>query len=343
MGFEREERLAILRSAAATFVEVAIRTATTEYPHFPYFIATGPGSYRLHRQLHPAFFGSFDWHSCVEMHLVAVRLMRLFPNETAHSSARATLSELLTTEHLQRELEFFQTPANRSLERPYGWGWLMMLAAELEEWDDPDAVLWASAVSPLAEHLMESLVAWLPKLTFPQRTGVHPNTAFSLVNALHYARRHEARTWAAIIREQTMRFFADDVDYPFQYEPSGSDFLSGGLCEAVLMLEVLERDEFNAWIARFVPRGLAQLGNTLTPVTVSDSSDGQLAHLHGLNLSRAWAMVRLAEHYNIDSPERRNLLELARRHSDVSLPAVSGSDYMVEHWLAVYAMLLLTA
>ncbi len=343
MGFEREDRLAILRTEATSYVEVAIRTATTEYPHFPYFIATGPESYRLHREFHPAFFGSFDWHSCVEMHLVAVRLMRLFPDETAQTSARAALSELLTADHLQQELEFFRSPANTSLERPYGWGWLMMLAAELEEWDDPDAIAWSRAVEPLAQHLMDSLIHWLPKLTYPQRTGVHPNTAFSLINALHYARCHEERGWTAIIRYQALRFFADDVDYPFQYEPSGSDFLSAGLCEAVLMHDVLDPDSFDAWIGRFVPGGLSQLGDVLTPVTVSDPSDGQLAHLHGLNLSRAWAFVRLAEHCNSGSEERGNLLELARRHAEVSLPAVSGSDYMVEHWLAVYAMLLLTA
>ncbi|MGE3796938.1 MAG: DUF2891 domain-containing protein [Thermomicrobiales bacterium] len=343
MTFEREERLSLLKSHAASFVDVAIRTATTEYPHFPYFIATGPESYRTHRDYHPAFYGSFDWHSCVEMHFVAIRLLRMFPEETAMSKARETLNSLLTTEHLHRELAFFRTPANRSLERPYGWGWLMLLAAELEQWDDPDAANWLEAVSPLAIHFMEALLHWLPRLTYPQRTGVHPNTAFSLVNALSLARRHPDTSSEEAIISHAMRLFKDDADYPFRYEPSGADFLSPGLCEAVLMMECLQPEEFDRWFARFTPGGMESLTGSVVPVHVSDPSDGQIAHLHGLNLSRAWALVRLAERTTPHAPERVRLLELARSHVDVSLSAVYGSDYMVEHWLAVYALILLSA
>lgn len=343
MSFERHDRLTILRSVASDYVNVAMESATREYPHFPYFIATEPESYRRHRDYHPAFYGSFDWHSCVEMHLVAVRLLRLFPDETRSTTARETLSELLTVPNLQREMAFFATPANKSLERPYGWGWLVLLAAELETWDDPDAAQWREAVSPFAWQLMDALTDWLPKLTYPQRLGMHANTAFSLINALAYARLHPERDWERTINGAAHRLYVADVDYPLHYEPSGADFLSAGLCEAVLMLECMEPHVFRPWFRQFLPRLMNTSPPALTPAIVSDSTDGQIAHLHGLNLSRAWALIRLAEGIDLPSRDRSHLLSMAHQHALASLDAVTGSHYMVEHWLAVYATILLSA
>jgi hypothetical protein len=343
MHFDNQQRIDLLRDQAASYLDVALESATKEYPHFPYFIAAGPDSYRLHRELHPAFYGSFDWHSCVEMHWVAVRLMRLHPERVPLDRAKAVLGELLTPENLAAEAEFFSAPHNKSLERPYGWGWLLQLAAELEQWDDPEGRQWSRAVEPLARLLIEKLVEWLPGLTYPQRTGVHPNTAFSLINALVYARRHPESCWNDAIEQATRRFFLADTDYPAHYEPSGADFLSPGLCEAVLMALVLEQSEFERWLDGFLPRlADGSPASLFTPAIISDPTDGQIAHLHGLNLSRAWAFAHLAAQLPPGDPRAAPMLDAIQRHAAASLPAVTGSDYMVEHWLAAYAVLLLS-
>ena len=341
--FGREERAAILRERAAEYVGVALENMVREYPHMPYFIATGPASYRSHRELHPAFFGSFDWHSCVEMHWVVVRLLRLFPGLEGESDARATLDALLTPGNLRAEASFFADPNHRSLERPYGWGWLLTLYAELATWDDPDGRRWAAAVEPLARLLTEMLEAWIPLLTYPQRIGMHANTAFGLSRAWESAGLLRPALREAI-REAALRWFGGDADYPAHYEPSGADFLSAALCEAELMATVLPAEAFGAWLGRFLP-GLAaaEPAALFTPAFVSDETDGQIAHLHGLNLSRAWAFLRLAGTMGEDDARLPALRAAVKRHAEASLGAVAGSDYMVEHWLAAYATLLLSA
>lgn len=344
MSWNSSDRRLLLRQNAEAYLDVALDTAVREYPHFPLFIASTAESYRTHRQLHPAFFGSFDWHSCVEMHWVAIRLLQEFPDLPNAQRARAQLHELLTPENIGAEIAFFSDPVHKSLERPYGWTWLTRLAADLEHWDDPDGRQWSITVAPLAELLMDKLVAWLPLLRFPQRAGNHPNTAFSLSNALVYARRHPDREWTAIIIETVHRLFAGDTDYPAHYEPSGADFLSPALCEAQLMAQVFAPGEFLPWFAAFLPHLTeGQPESLFTPAEILDPTDGQLAHLHGLNLSRAWALVRLAEELPEHDARRALMLEAARQHAQQSLPAVTGSDYMIEHWLAAYAVLLLCA
>jgi Protein of unknown function (DUF2891) len=346
MAFDTRQRRSILRERAAEYVRVALVNVTREYPHMPYFVAGGPDDYRTHRQLHPAFYGCFDWHSCVEMEWAVVRLLRYFPAAVPDGEARTTFDALLTPAHLAREVEFFSNPRHRSLERPYGWGWLLTLQHELLTWNDPSAARWAAAVEPLARLLSTRLVDWLPALTYPHRTGVHPNTAFSLSRCLDYATLRAADGDAnllAAIRAAAARWFASDVDYPAHYEPSGADFLSPALCEAELMSRILEPPTFSAWLDHFLP-GLAsgRPRALFTPAIVADAADGQGAHLHGLNLSRAWAFVLLAARLAPDDPRGATLLAAAERHADVSLPHVAGSDYMVEHWLAAYATLLLS-
>jgi hypothetical protein len=346
MAFGPEERLAILRKRAAEYVDVSLTNIVREYPVMPIFIATGPGPYPTHRETHPAFFGCFDWHSCVELHWVTVRLLKLFPGQVPGERARATLSELLTPENLTAEVRFFSNPSQRSIERPYGWGWLLTLQHELATWDDPDGRRWADAVAPLADLLGENLIGWLPKLTYPVRTGVHPNTAFALSRSFDYATllaERGDRRLLDTITENVRRWFLDDSDYPVRYEPSGSDFLSAGLCEAELVSLVLDRGEFGSWLTAFLP-GLAdsEPQSLFTPAEVSDPTDGHIAHLHGLNLSRAWAFTRLAERLPEGDPRIAPMLEAADRHATASLSQVAGSDYMVEHWLAAYATLLLS-
>jgi hypothetical protein len=346
MPFDRQHRAAILRERAAEYVQVALVNITREYPHMPYFIATGPEDYRTHRELHPAFYGCFDWHSCVEMHWVIVRLLRRFPDVDPAAEARATLGELLTAEHVAIEARFFADPNHRTLERPYGWGWLLTLAHELATWDDPDGRRWASALEPLADLLTNHLVGWLPALTYPQRTGVHPNTAFGLSRSYDHATLRAEQgddALLAAIQAAAARWFAGDVDYPAHYEPCGADFLSAALSEAELMARILPPAEFPSWLERFLP-GLAQdqPAALFTPATVSDTTDGQIAHLHGLNLSRAWAFTALAERLPAADARIAPLLAAAERHAEASLPQVAGSDYSVEHWLAAYATLLLS-
>ncbi len=350
MTLDQQQRTSILRERAAGYVRVALDNVTREYPHMPYFVATDPGPYPMHRELHPAFYGSFDWHSCVEMHWAIVRLLRRFPEAVPvglTAEARNTLGELLTEVNIAAEVRFFEDPNHRSLERPYGWGWLLTLHRELATWDDPDARRWARALEPLADLLTTNLLGWLPRMTYPQRVGVHPNTAFGLSRSYGHAERRAARGDGALleaIQEAAVRWFADDEDYPARYEPSGADFLSAALSEAELMSRVLGPDGFPGWLGRFLP-GLAEgrPGELFRPAEVSDPTDGQIAHLHGLNLSRAWAFVALAARLPASDARIAPMLAAAERHAEASLPYVAGSDYMVEHWLAAYATLLLSS
>ncbi|HET8524424.1 MAG TPA: DUF2891 domain-containing protein, partial [Thermomicrobiales bacterium] len=253
---------------------------------------------------------------------------------------------LLTPEHIATEVAFFSDPNHRSIERPYGWGWLLTLQEELLDWDDPDAARWADALQPLADLLAGNLAAWLPKLTYPQRTGVHPNTAFALSRSYSFAQRQADQGDGHLlhaIKTAARRWFLDDVDYPAQYEPSGVDFLSPALTEAELMSHMLAWDEFSQWIDRFLP-GIAeeQPSPLFQPAVVSDVTDGQIAHLHGLNLSRAWAFTAIVARLPSGDGRIKPLLAAAERHMQASLPAVAGQGYMAEHWLAAYATLLLS-
>lgn len=340
--FDQNARLDLLRHTANAYISTAVSNATQEYPHMAWIVASGPESYRTHRELHPAFYGSFDWHSCVEMHWTIVRLLRLFPRPGREDRARQTLGELLTPGNIAQEVEFFHHPLHRSFERPYGWGWLLTLWHEMELWDDPDGCYWASTIAPLAEVIMDHLGDWLPKMTYPQRIGMHSNTAFGLSLAWNAVERHRPEL-LEIIRSSAMRWFAEDRAYPAHYEPSGADFLSAGLCEAELMSRVLSRESFPAWLKGFLPElAHSQPAQLFTPAIVSDGSDGQIAHLHGLNLSRAWAFIRLAQSLPAGDARIGPLISAARNHANTSIGQVLDSNYMVEHWLAAYATLLLS-
>ena len=345
MPFDQSRRLALLRENADAYIDVALNNIVREYPVMPIFIASGPGPYPTHREAHPAFFGCFDWHSCVELHWVIVRLLKLFPGLVDDADARATLSELLTADNIAAELTFFADENHRAIERPYGIGWFLTLQHELATWDDPDGRRWANALGALAHHFVENVLGWLPRLTYPVRVGFHPNTAFALSRSFDYATHLAALgddRLLEMIRLRAIEWFADDVDYPAHYEPSGSDFLSAGLCEAELMSLLLPPDDFSAWLDRFLPDlAIGMPIRLFAPADVSDSSDGHIAHLHGLNLSRSWAFTRLASRLRASDRRIEPMLLAAERHAEAALPMVTGSNYMVEHWLAAYATLLL--
>jgi len=328
-----------LRAAAAELAGTALRTVRAEYPYDLRVLYRGPGEApHRPRDRHPAFYGSFDWHSAVEMHWVLLRLLRCFPEEIPADDVRAVLDEHLTPTNIAVETTYYA--AHPGAQRPYGWGWALTLHEEAASWDG--AARWAAALRPLADHFLGALAAWLPAAPYPVRHGVHPNSAFGLIRALPAARRRSADGDDRLLREISLaaeRWFGADVDAPVHVEPSGADFLSPVLTEAVLMGEVLAPDRFEAWLAAFLP-GLGD-GPLFEPAVVADASDGQTAHLHGLNLSRAWAMRRLAAALPDGDPRAPMLRDTVRRHAEPELGQVSGSDYMVEHWLAAYALLYL--
>ena len=263
------------------------------------------------------------------MHWVLARLLRVAPAQVPAAEIRAVLDEHWTPPAIAAEVAF--AASSPGWERPYGWAWALTLHEELASWaddGDADACRWTTALQPLADHFLGAYTRWLPAATYPVRYGLHPNSAFGLLMALPAARRAGAD---ALLTDAAHRWFGADTVAPVRWEPSGSDFLSPALVEAVLMTAVLP--DPGPWLAGFLPDGVA-----LTPVVVGDVADGQTAHLHGLNLSRAWCLRRLADARPAD---RASLLAAAAEHAAVAFPHVSGSDYVVEHWLAAYALLYL--
>jgi hypothetical protein len=335
-----------LSAEAAGYARQALENIGREFPAYVIVLMNGPGDIpQRPRDRTPVFFGSLDWHSCVEMHWVLVRLLKVAGDAVPSAVIRATLDAQFTPEGLAAEAEFMATSGTS--ERPYGWGWALTLAHELATWDDPDARRWTAAMRPLAAVLTGNFLRWLPKATYPVRSGLHANSAFGLSRALPYARLRANGgdpDLAAAIEHAAQRWFASDADYPGGWEPSGNEFLSPALAEAELMACLRPREEFAGWLQGFLP-GLAagEPASLFTPAIVSDSSDGQIAHLHGLNLSRAWCWRRLAATLPPGDPRIPLCRASAQRHAEASLPHVTTDDYMVTHWLAAYAVLLLTA
>jgi hypothetical protein len=328
-----------LRPELPGYAAVALANIAREFPYGMYVETHAPGDFpHRPRDRYPVFYGSYDWHSCVEMFWLLVRLLKTAPDDVPAADIRNALDARLTAEGLRAEAERVVGTAGQ---RPYGWGWALNLVYELETWDDPDARRWAASARPLALAIERNFLDWLPKATYPLRTGVHNNTSFGLSRALPYAARRLDGTLGEALRAAATRWYLADEDYPGAWEPSGNDFLSAALCEAELMSRLMPAEEFPGWLTRFLP-GLADGAPRalFTPATVSDSSDGYIAHLRGLNLSRAWCWRRLAETLPADDPRVPVCASASERHAEASLAYVSGDDYMVEHWLAAYAVLL---
>jgi Protein of unknown function (DUF2891) len=256
---------------------------------------------------------------------------------------RAVLGRLLTVEHIRTEVDYFVAPNRQSFERPYGWAWLLKLAEELHGWDDPDARQWFRNLEPLVAVIAGRYQSYFPKQTYPIRVGVHANTAFGLTFAYDHARSVGNRALQDRVEERARHYFGKDADIPASWEPGGNDFLSPALVEADLMRRVLPPAEFAAWFHRFLPMAAKGEPKSLfEPATVTDRSDPQLVHLDGLNLSRAWALRAVASALPADDPARRVLVESAARHAATALPHVAAGDYAGDHWLATFAVYLLT-
>jgi hypothetical protein len=342
-AFAAEKAIKLTREQTSSFAKLALKAIQQEYPNKPEHIMNGPADVRGPRALHPAFYGSFDWHSSVHGHWMLVRLLRLFPDLPEGRQIREVLAAHLTAANLQAEADYFAQPNRQSFERTYGWAWLLKLAEEVHDWDDQQGRQWSRNLEPLAGAIVAKYLAFLPKQTYPIRTGMHPNTAFGLALALDYARAVDQKPLRAIIEERSRTYFGGDVDIPAAWEPSGADFLSPSLTEADLMRRVLPQAEFRAWLHKFLPDLAAGKPKALlTPAVVTDRSDPQLVHLDGVNLSRAWCMKSIAAALPADDPARQVLADSASRHAEAALQHVASGEYAGEHWLASFAVYLLS-
>jgi hypothetical protein len=329
------------RKTASSFARLALKGIQKEYPNKPGDVLNEAQDVKSPRAMHPAFYGSFDWHSAVHGHWMLVRLLRVFPDLAEGKNIRAVLGEQLTAKNLQAEADYFKGPNRRSFERTYGWAWLLKLAEELHAWDDPDGRAWSRNLQPLTDVIVDGYLGFLPKQTYPIRTGVHANTAFGLAFALDYARAANHKRLRELVEERSRTYYGRDADVPAKWEPGGADFISPSLMEADLMRRVLPKAEFPTWLQGFLP-GLAKglPATLLTPATVTDRTDPQIVHLDGLNLSRAWCMRGIATALPND-PARKVLEQAAARHEAAALPHVASGDYAGEHWLASFATYLL--
>jgi hypothetical protein len=332
----------LTQTQASSFARLALKNLRKEYPNKPGDVLNSADDIKNPRTVHPAFYGSYDWHSSVHGHWMLVRLLRRFPDLPEGRDVRAVLGEHLTAANLQVEADYFRRPNAQSFERPYGWAWLLKLAEELHGWDDADSRQWSKNIRPLADAIVARYLAYFPKQTYPIRTGVHSNTAFGLAFALDYARAMNEKALADRIEERSRTYFLGDREIPARWEPDGADFFSPSLMEADLMRRVLSKAEFRKWLDTFMP-GLSrgEPKNLLEPATVSDRSDPQIVHLDGLNLSRAWCMRHIAAALPQDDEVRRVLNESATRHADAALRHVASGEYAGEHWLASFAVYLL--
>ncbi|MCK4464111.1 MAG: DUF2891 domain-containing protein [Bacteroidales bacterium] len=328
---------------ALFFSKLALNCISREYPNKPGHVINDSSEVLSPETLHPAFYGCFDWHSSVHGHWMLVRLLRMFPDLPNADKIRKAISGNLTAENILQEVRYLDQPNRKSFERTYGWAWLLKLAEELQSWQDTEAKLWAKNLEPLTQVVVELYLEFLPKQDYPIRRGVHPNTAFGLSFALDYARQSGNTELEDLIIKRSMVYYANDKNAPAAWEPDGDDFFSPCLQEANLMRRVLKPDEFVEWFENYLP-GLkaGQPKNLLYPASVSDRSDPKIVHLDGLNLSRAWCMFEIAKILPENHAARDMLIASGTRHANATLPHISSGMYEGEHWLASFAVYLLS-
>lgn len=334
---------AITPEQAARLARLALAAIHREYPSHVCNLLRDDGDLGPPRRLTPAFFGSFDWHSAVHGHWCLARLARTVPDATFAVEVRAALGRSFTAENLDAEASYLSAPGREGFERPYGLAWLLQLGAELREWNDADAGTWSARLAPLERLAVRRLSAWLPKLRWPIRGGEHSQTAFAMGLALDWAVVAAEREFAGLVASCARELYGEDVDAPVAYEPSGHDFLSPALGEADLMRRVLPGGEFGAWLGRFLPDlDAPRARRWLAPVASTDRADGKLAHLDGLNLSRAWMLDGVASALDPADRRRAVLLEACRAHLETGLASVTGEHYAGAHWLGSFAAYALT-
>ena len=329
--------------SASNFARITLACVSKEYPNSPGYVLNAGEDVQPPQKVHPAFYGCYDWHSSVHGHWMLARLLRLFPSLPERDRIVAALDANLTAENIRTEAAYFKRPGTQAFERTYGWAWALKLAEELHVSTSAEAKRWEQQLQPLTDALVQRYLDFLPKQTYAIRTGLHPNTAFGLAFALDYATTVGNAALKELLSSRSLDYFADDADYPAQLEPNGSDFLSPALVEADLMRRVLAPQKFAEWFRAYLPRlGRGEPKNLLELAVVTDRSDPQLGHLDGLNLSRAWCMRHIAAALPDGDAARAVLASAGSTHALDALQHVATGHYEGEHWLASFAVYLLT-
>lgn len=324
---------------ASEFARLGLSNVHREFPHLLTHAVNGPEDALSPRLLHPAFYGSYDWHSCVHQHCMLARLARLFPDLPERAEIDRVLRENLSVDNIAAEAAYFSAPGRSFFERPYGWAWLLKLDEELRRYDAP----LAKNLTALVSVMRAGLLTYLPALTHPVRHGVHNNTAFAVKLALDYARAADDQELKLFCTSRMAYWFGHDTDYGARWEPSGEDFLSPSLTEAEVMAAVLPPDAFSRWLSRFLPNlHTGEPVKLFTPVRVSNPSDPKIAHLIGLNLNRAWCWRRISLALAESDPRQNRARDAAVRHLEAALPMIDINDYNRAHWLPSFAVYALT-
>jgi Protein of unknown function (DUF2891) len=324
------------QAQAARFARMALDCVHREYPNKIAHSLNSDADVKPPRELTPAFYGCYDWHSSVHGHWLLVRLARLFPDAPFAHDARRAVAQSLTGPNIAQEVKYLAEEGRNTFERPYGLAWLLQLAAELKEWDDGDAREWSATLRPLEQAVTARIASWLPKLDHPIRTGEHNNTAFGMGLMLDYARVTGNTAFGKLVESRARDYYLKDKDCPLAYEPSGEDFLSPCLAEADTMRRVLPKDEFARWFSDFLPRV------DLEPTRVTDVTDGRLWHLAGLNLSRAWMLEAILSKLPASDARRKSLADLAARLRAAGLESIKSEHYEGGHWLGSFAVYLVS-
>jgi len=323
---------------ANRLLQLPIHCVNTEYPNKLNQTIGGDEDLKSPKELHPTFYGCFDWHSSVHGHWSLVSLLKKFPNLKDASKTKEILLTSISKENIEKEVAYFNKKYNKSYERTYGWAWLLKLAEELHTWNDPIAKELEQNLQPLTDLMVQKYIEFLPRLKYPIRVGEHSNTAFGLAFAWDYAHTVGDKKILKIINNRAKDYFMNDKNCPISWEPSGFDFLSACLQEAAIMKRVLPKNEFKNWLSEFLPK-LKDKDFKLVVGEVSDRTDGKLVHLDGVNFSRAWCLNKIAN----DLPEYNHLKNVANKHINYSLPNVVGDNYEGGHWLGSFAIYALNS
>lgn len=333
---------------AERFARLALSCVHREYPNKISHVLQSDQDTGAPRQLTPIFYGCFDWHSSVHGHWLLVRLCRVaaeggIAKPEFLADARRALSQSFTKAKAAAEVKYLNAKGRVSFERPYGLAWLLQLSAELHEWQDKDSQRWAKILEPIEEIAVKRFLDWLPKLSHPIRTGEHSQSAFAMGLVIDWARSRGHKEMQQLIAKRGKDYYLADRSWNMAFEPGGQDFVSPGLAEADFMRRILSKQEFAVWLSHFLP-GLSAttLPRWINPAVVTDKSDGKLAHLDGLNLSRAWMLDGIVSGLPSSDPRLEGLKKIASAHRKAGVAAVTGEDYAGGHWLGSFAVYLVT-
>jgi hypothetical protein len=328
---------------AGRFAKLALACVQQEYPNKIAHVLNSPADVKAPHELTPAFYGCYDWHSAVHGHWLLARLARTFPDAPFAKNALVALNANITPDHIAGEVAYLNGTGRETFERPYGLAWLLALAQELREWNSPEAAALSRTLAPLEAATAARISAWLPKLAYPIREGEHAQTSFAFGLILDWSRATHEQAIERALTAKILEFHRKDRACPLSYEPSGQDFLSPCLAEADVMRRVLTPAEFSTWLTGFLPQIPRTASSRWLPIgVVTDKSDGKLAHLDGLNLSRAWMLEGIASGLPANDLRRRALIATAKTHADSGLASVTGEHYEGGHWLGSFATYLVT-